>query len=81
MKFKSSDIKPGDHLVWVATNNNARLEVVVVNVDHVNRCWTHLYILSDHRPECEGEFYTTSESSPTSWELVWDNAEIVSRAK
>lgn len=80
MKFSCADLRPGDHIVWRDDDNSSELEVVVVNVDHVARRWTHLTVLSNSRPGQVGEFYTTAGSSLESWKSEWLYAEIVSRS-
>ncbi len=52
-----------------------------MSVDHVNFTMTHLCIVNDHRPDLVGTFYTTPNSTLSSWECPWANAEIVSRSE
>jgi hypothetical protein len=77
VKFKCSDLRPGDRVVWGAKK---RLEVIVMSVDHERRCWTHLCVVDDHHTSNQDVFHTTPPSSVESWGTEWVNAEIVSRS-
>lgn len=76
MKFACSDLKPGD---LVRFYGGKTLEVVVLNVDHKKRTWTHLCITDDHRSDNIGTIYTPPACSVDSWGCLWADAEIVSR--
>lgn len=82
VKFSASDLRPDDHLIWHETTKTSRIELIVLNVDHVNRTWTNLCLTNDHRPDQIGTIYTTPpDPSVDSWTCVFANAEILSRAK
>lgn len=82
MNFKSSDLLAGDRVVWFERDSRVMtLEVVLVHVDHTKMQWTHLCVSNPSRPEYVGEFYTTpGTGTRESWETLWSDALIVSRA-